>query len=540
MKKSIALIITFAMAVTMFAIPVSAAGFPDLPENHWAYGAVSTLVADGTIGGYEDGTFRPDGTVSRAEFVKMIGKGSELSAVTYTDVPAGHWAYDYVMYSGLEGSGTDFRPDEAITRRDVIRLIWKRAGSPAGAVAPGAVTGYGDDAAAIAWGYAHGVMIGDDGLNLRLNDGLSRAEGAALIVRARELAGAQKKGFLEQVDAKIPERIYNSLLLFDDKAYDPNATITNSEMVQAALRYGQEKMSTDYLNVQLPETLLDVPNAKSLYAASKEYLGEAAYSAEYAAKEATVQDTLIAFVYNMMRKAHAPVLYGDKDNYYSDVSGELTSMANYCLTYAYQKNIHLYADGTLHAGDVITLEELAAILVQLETLVGSQTAYSGNDKADQQLRLEVSGYPSNYADYQCILADVPNTAYQVPFSAENENTPKDFYDFGREYSYIFTGMLQSLQSKLEKQSGADLKITYFPSMACESDQGVTLRVRIEVISCGEGATVQSVFAGHCDPSLTLDLSAGTVLYGDITTGQRVSDLYMTCDYAKLVRIVAIQ
>ncbi|UKI35328.1 MAG: hypothetical protein L6V93_14195 [Clostridiales bacterium] len=35
----------------------------------------------------------------------MIGKGSEKTDVVYTDVPADHWGYDYIMYSGLDVFG---------------------------------------------------------------------------------------------------------------------------------------------------------------------------------------------------------------------------------------------------------------------------------------------------------------------------------------------------------------------------------------------------------------------------------------------------
>ena len=56
-------------------LTVSAArDFYDLPSSHWAYANVQTLVADGTINGYEDGSFQPDAKVTRAEFVKMIAK----------------------------------------------------------------------------------------------------------------------------------------------------------------------------------------------------------------------------------------------------------------------------------------------------------------------------------------------------------------------------------------------------------------------------------------------------------------------------------
>ncbi len=74
----------------------AAASFPDLAE-HWAAPYVANLVTRGVINGYPDGTFRPENTVTRAEFVKMLAKAVELGPVT--DLPAtfpdvqDHWIY---------------------------------------------------------------------------------------------------------------------------------------------------------------------------------------------------------------------------------------------------------------------------------------------------------------------------------------------------------------------------------------------------------------------------------------------------------------
>ena len=136
MKKTVSIILTLALIFSSFAVMNAfAVSFSDL-EGHWGKSYIDVLVNDGTINGYDDGTFRPDGTVTRAEFVKMIGKGSEKTDVVYTDVPADHWGYDYIMYSGLDVSGTQFMPDKAITRGEVLNLIWKRNGSKTGISAP--------------------------------------------------------------------------------------------------------------------------------------------------------------------------------------------------------------------------------------------------------------------------------------------------------------------------------------------------------------------------------------------------------------------
>ena len=48
--------------------------FKDVPETHWAYKAIESLADMGIINGYEDGTFKPDEAVTRAELATMLDR----------------------------------------------------------------------------------------------------------------------------------------------------------------------------------------------------------------------------------------------------------------------------------------------------------------------------------------------------------------------------------------------------------------------------------------------------------------------------------
>jgi len=81
--------------------PIGADAFPDT-TNHWAAGYINALVVHGAITGYEDGTFRPDSPITRAEAVTLVNRILErgvnlqgLANVQYRTFPdiAGHWAY---------------------------------------------------------------------------------------------------------------------------------------------------------------------------------------------------------------------------------------------------------------------------------------------------------------------------------------------------------------------------------------------------------------------------------------------------------------
>jgi len=82
--------------------------FSDVPAGHWAYGAIEAAAGAGLLKGYPDGTFGPDSTVTRAEAVTIIlglsGGSLTEKNVAIADVAAGHWAYRQVataVESGL-------------------------------------------------------------------------------------------------------------------------------------------------------------------------------------------------------------------------------------------------------------------------------------------------------------------------------------------------------------------------------------------------------------------------------------------------------
>ena len=72
-KKLLKVAITTALA-TAFAVPAFANPFSDVPADHWAYDAVSSLAQAGVIEGYEDGTFRGNKTMTRYEMAQIVAK----------------------------------------------------------------------------------------------------------------------------------------------------------------------------------------------------------------------------------------------------------------------------------------------------------------------------------------------------------------------------------------------------------------------------------------------------------------------------------
>lgn len=104
--------------------------FPDVDSDDWYNNAVSTVAAAGIVEGYDDGTFGPDRAITRAEFATIASRFSTLThdgEPMFTDV-AGHWAEDYINCAAVTGwvNGYDdgtFRPEAKITRAEAITLI---------------------------------------------------------------------------------------------------------------------------------------------------------------------------------------------------------------------------------------------------------------------------------------------------------------------------------------------------------------------------------------------------------------------------------
>lgn len=522
-------------------------GFPDLGEGHWAYPYVMALVADGVVSGFEDGHFRPENTVSRAEFVKMIGKGPDRHKADFEDVSPDHWGYEYIMYSGLAGKGKRFLPGEAITRYDVLQLIWTRHGSPKGSAAPSIITSQGDNSDAVAWAYAHGVIQGNDGLNLRLDESLSRAEAATLIVRSRSISAQSRiDSFADIVSEEILKYFYYSTGLFGEEAYSPYRTVTNGEMARAALRLaaGESQLSYAGFSVKTP---FEHKYAKDIYIMCDTLLGAEKITVEYADKKANIQDTLAALVYASIRQSKNPVSYGERNNYYHDALQPANSLFDTCLTYAYKNGVYLYTDGSLRPGNEITVREIVAIAMQLDYLInfGSEiTSDRRNDKPVEkgvELRKTLNTFPQNYGDFQYILKGIPNEVYLAPFTDNVKGSvAKTSFGFAREYSFIFTDMIYEFKKLVEHNTNVNLRFSYFPSLVCENSNGGTVRVKCEVLENADGLSVKNIFKQRYEGDLDFVPAKGSVFYADIVTGQPIVDIFVSSSNVVMKQIVFIE
>ncbi len=182
MKKIIGvlfLILTLSINVTCFA-------FNDVPND--IREVTDTLATYSILNGYDDGTFKPDNTITRAEFTKVMVCTANLfydaGNISVFDDTKNHWAKDYITMAKARGiingvSATKFAPDKNLTNEQAIKMIV-------------CMLGYKDDAEKNG-GYPYGyIKIGDKlgitkGLNLLPTKNATRGDVAVMVFNALDV-----------------------------------------------------------------------------------------------------------------------------------------------------------------------------------------------------------------------------------------------------------------------------------------------------------------------------------------------------------------
>ncbi len=102
----------------------------DVTIDLWYNKAVSSMNRGGYVVGYEDGNFYGDNSITRAELVTILARfaNANTADVTFTDVDASHWAYEYIATAvankWLKGyEDGSFRPEQMITRAEAATMI---------------------------------------------------------------------------------------------------------------------------------------------------------------------------------------------------------------------------------------------------------------------------------------------------------------------------------------------------------------------------------------------------------------------------------
>ncbi|HHW00871.1 MAG TPA: hypothetical protein GXX36_15140 [Clostridiaceae bacterium] len=179
----------------------SAVTFKDINSVPWAVEAIEDLASRGVINGKGDNNFKPNDTITRAEFVCIIVRALGLQttpADSFVDVKPGKWYYNELMSAKAMGittgdSSNRFYPDEPITREDIAVILvraGKAVGKPFNGHSNSVLEKFHDKnlispyaIASVASLHGEGVINGKSGNMLAPKDKATRAEAAVMIHR---------------------------------------------------------------------------------------------------------------------------------------------------------------------------------------------------------------------------------------------------------------------------------------------------------------------------------------------------------------------
>lgn len=152
LKKVLAVVLAFAMIIGTNAF---AASFSDLDKTASYAEAVSVLADLGILKGYDDGTVKPEGNITRAEFAAIVCriKGLEDAAnsakgqTIFSDVPADSWASGYINMASQQGiingvGGGLFLPEENVKFEEAVKMVVAALGYGPQAESMGYPVGY--------------------------------------------------------------------------------------------------------------------------------------------------------------------------------------------------------------------------------------------------------------------------------------------------------------------------------------------------------------------------------------------------------------
>ena len=528
MKKILALVLTVVMLLGM-TVCASAQQFTDLNEKHWAFENIMQLVSEGTIKGYPDGSFRPESLVTRAEFAKMFGEGKNKKTTDFKDLASNHWSYNYVMSSGVDVDNEYFRPDDYMTRGEVLDALWDRCGVKVEAKAPGVITRQYADEDAVTWAYTTQLIKGNDGIDLRLSDTITRAEVTALILRVRNLDTKNLKSITDNISDKLISKINDNLDLFEGE-YSAEKKVTYGQAAHAGLilAYGTD----DYIPSGNYEIAYDGKYSSAMAALTAYIWDKSKNTQEYANKNVTVQDALLAIMNAVITSSAKDIPVGSNVTTFADAEKTSGFMPEIYMAYAYNMGIFNTLDGTLNAKGEITMKEFMSLVIQADRLGGFATNIKNGNKENAEFLKEADKYPEKYMEYGMILRDVP--AYIYDYAGFDEAPKNSFYDIN-DFKTIFRVYLSELELLESRKTSHKLTYTYYPSLTSIAKSDIQFVLKLEFDDVAQGTTFASVLPASS--GISQPVEENKTYYVLVSAGAGFSD-YIPVENTKIVKVIA--
>jgi len=158
-RKTICTSLILTLFTSLITTPTaSAAGFTDVPISHKNYESINYLKDNNIVNGYIDGTFQPNKSVNRAEFLKIVIEGSNiptdiLEPTTFNDIDNEAWYGKYIRKANHEGwingyEDGSFKPMQTINKVEALKILGK---AQSWSIPPSTVAPPFEDATIGAW-----------------------------------------------------------------------------------------------------------------------------------------------------------------------------------------------------------------------------------------------------------------------------------------------------------------------------------------------------------------------------------------------------
>ncbi len=483
MKK----ILSLLLAVLMLSSVAFAATFTDFDETHWAYAYVNELVANGVVNGYEDGSYRPEANVTRAELAKLLSVQFDGSVEkTYTDVLESDWFYDYVTVSGsyFLAEGT-FNPNQQATREEVAYAIYMAKNLNA-ASESATFTDTSDIASvyqtAVAAVAQNGIITGYPDGSFAPKNNITRAEVATVLSRAIKL---------ENNEALYKEVFKMAKLM--DTMYSTNQPITYGQLSSAALRMFNNEYNLMYYNLGdvVGKKPFEHKDALSFWIIGRDVLGADIVTEDKIDTFITVGEAID--VMSFFAEKH-DFLQRTIDKTKLLVGADMSAPLNY------------YRFAQL----ITEIDSQIPMLVRVDI----NSSNSAN-KIPTEIRKDMASYPANRSQYQAILAEIPNSLYEAAYPFQG-SAVGEAYDFAREMMSFLLNPLHEMVI-IAQHNGAEIQVSYYPSLVMRKNNVYVIRAQIEILSAKDGLTLEDV----CLTKVNRPIKAGDKFFCDINTNEQV-------------------
>ena len=212
------LIKRFTVVVLLILFTASVAGAAALPDvaDHWAEGEIRQLVGIGAITGYPDGTYKPEDTITRAEFSSVMWGAlglHEAEGAMFPDTD-GHWGQgriEALIQDGIidtELFEQHYGPDDPITREEIAMMTVRMLDGGTGTTdipftdAGEIGTGFREY---VAEAYGQGIITGYPDDTFRPSGTATRAEAAVMAIRTLRIADLVDEEVIEEEPEPEPE-----------------------------------------------------------------------------------------------------------------------------------------------------------------------------------------------------------------------------------------------------------------------------------------------------------------------------------------------